>query len=54
MNLYENKLLNKDKLWNKLKRYLYYIIFLLSLLIILLLYMVIITQKVFTLVSDHT
>lgn len=46
-------ILNKDKLWNKLKRYLYYIIILLSLLIVLLFYIIIIIHKVFNQVSVH-
>jgi len=42
-------ILNKDKLWNKLKKYLYYIIFLLSLLIILLFYLVYLNKEVINL-----
>ena len=38
-------ILNKDKLWNKIKKYLYYIIIFLSFLIILIFYNVLITQK---------
>ena len=41
-----------DKLWNKLKKYLYYIIFLLSLLIFLLFYLVILNKQVITLLSS--
>ena len=46
-------ILNRDKLWNKLKKYLYYIIILLTLLIILLFYLVVITHRVFLKVSVH-
>ena len=41
----ETSILNKDKLWNKLKRYLYYIIILLSLLIILIFYLIMLTKQ---------
>ena len=43
----ESIILNKDKLWNKLKNYLYYIIILLSLLIILIFYLVVLTYQVY-------
>ncbi len=36
----DNVILNRDKLWNKIKRYLYYIVILLSLLLILLFYII--------------
>jgi hypothetical protein len=38
-------LLSKDKLWNKIKKYLYYIIIFLIFLIVLILYNVILTQR---------
>ena len=41
-----DNLLNKDKLWNKVKKYLYYIIFLLTLLIVLLFYLVILNKQI--------
>jgi hypothetical protein len=41
-----DNLLNKDKLWNKVKKYLYYIIFLLTLLIFLLFYLVILNKQI--------
>jgi hypothetical protein len=47
-------ILNRDKLWNKIKRYIYYIIILLSLLIILLFYLVVLNQKLITKVSGNT
>jgi hypothetical protein len=43
----DNNLLNRDRLWNRLKRYLYYIIILLSLLIVLLVYLVVLNKCVF-------
>ena len=42
----DNNLLNRDRLWNRLKRYLYYIIILLILLIVLLLYLVVLNKSV--------
>ena len=42
----ETTILKKDKLWNKLKKYLYYIIILLSLLIILIFYLVVLSYRV--------
>jgi polyferredoxin len=45
----DKAILNKDKLWNKIKKYLYYIIFLLSLLIVLLFYLVNLNKEVINL-----
>jgi hypothetical protein len=47
----DNTILNKDKLWNKIKRYLYYIIVLLSLLIILLFYLVMLNKELIGLIK---
>jgi len=45
----DKAILSKDKLWNKIKKYLYYIIFLLSLLIILLFYLVNLNKEIINL-----
>ena len=45
----DSSLLNKDKLWNKLKKYLYYIIFLLTLLIVCLLYLINLNKQIINL-----
>jgi len=42
----DNSFLNKDKLWNKIKKYLYYIIIFLSILIILIFYNILVSQKI--------
>jgi len=47
----ENNLLNRDRLWNRLKRYLYYIIILLILLIVLLLYLVVLNKFIIDSIS---
>jgi type IV secretory pathway component VirB8 len=43
----DTSLLEKDKLWKKIKRYLYYIIFLLSFLIVLILIVIFLHLKMF-------
>ena len=46
-------ILNKDKLWNKIKKYLYYIIIFLIFLIFLILYNVILIQKIKVLMTQQ-
>ena len=42
----DSSILNKDKLWNKIKKYMYYTIFFLSILIILIFYNIIISHNI--------
>jgi hypothetical protein len=49
----KDSILNRDKLWTKIRKYIYYIIFLLSLLIILLFYLVVLNQQLIMKVSGN-
>ena len=42
----DNSILNKDKLWNKIKKYMYYIIIFLSILIVFNFYNILVIQKI--------
>ena len=42
----DSSILNKDKLWNKIKKYMYYTIIFLSILIILIFYNIIISHNI--------
>jgi len=42
----DSSILNKDKLWNKIKKYMYYVIIFLSILIILIFYNIIISHNI--------
>jgi hypothetical protein len=42
----DSSILNKDKLWNKIKKYMYYVIIFLFILIILIFYNIIISHNI--------
>jgi len=45
-------IIGKDKLWNKIKKYLYYILIFLSFLIILIIYNIILSQRILSISSS--